>query len=63
VTAGVGTGLRYRWAAGRWVLLATVLGSGMAFMDGTVVTISLPAVGRDLDAGSYTRPSSSWREI
>jgi len=32
------------------VLLTTVLGSGMAFLDGTVVTVALPTIGRDLDA-------------
>src|SRR4051812_35231304 len=52
VTAEAGVGLRYGAAAGRWVLLATVLGSGMAFLDGTVVTIALPAIGRDLGAGA-----------
>ncbi len=36
---------------GRWVLLATVLCSGMAMLDGTVVNIALPALGRDLGAG------------
>lgn len=35
---------------GRWVLGATVLGSGMAFLDSTVVNVALPAIGRDLDA-------------
>ena len=35
-------------ASGRWVLLATVLGSGMAMLDATVVTIALPAIGADL---------------
>jgi EmrB/QacA subfamily drug resistance transporter len=40
----------YRSAAGRWVLLATVLGSSLAFVDATVVNIALPAIGRDLDA-------------
>jgi EmrB/QacA subfamily drug resistance transporter len=34
----------------RWTLLATVLGSGMAFLDATVVNIALPAIGQDLDA-------------
>ena len=38
-------------AAGRWVLLATVLGSGMAMLDATVVTIALPAIGADLGGG------------
>lgn len=37
--------------AGRWLLAATVLGSGMAFLDGTVVNVALPAIGRDLGAG------------
>ncbi len=31
-------------AAGRWVLVATVLGSSMAFIDGTVVNVALPAL-------------------
>jgi EmrB/QacA subfamily drug resistance transporter len=40
-------------AAGRQralVLAATVLASAMAFIDGTVVTIALPAIGADLGA-------------
>ncbi|WP_200261870.1 MFS transporter [Streptomyces sp. HSG2] len=37
-------------AAGRWVLLATVLGSTMALLDATVVNVALPHIGRDLDA-------------
>lgn len=38
-------------AAGRWVLLATVLGSGLAMIDGTVVNVALPHIGADLGAG------------
>ena len=38
-------------AAARWVLLATVLGSGVAFLDGTIVNVALPAIAEDLDAG------------
>jgi EmrB/QacA subfamily drug resistance transporter len=38
-------------AKARWVLAATVLGSGLAFLDATVVNIALPAIGGDLDAG------------
>jgi EmrB/QacA subfamily drug resistance transporter len=38
--------------AGRWVLAIAVLGSGMAFLDGTVVNVALPAIGRDLDAST-----------
>jgi EmrB/QacA subfamily drug resistance transporter len=37
-------------ARGRWVLAATALGSGMAFLDGTVVNVALPAMGQDLGA-------------
>ena len=44
-------GLRYASARGRTVLAATVLGSGIAFLDATVVNIALPAIGEDLDAG------------
>lgn len=39
-----------RSTTGRWVLAATVLGSGMAMLDATVVNIALPTIGRDLDA-------------
>lgn len=43
--------VRYASRRGRTVLLATVLGSGIAFLDATVVNIALPAIGEDLDAG------------
>jgi MFS family permease len=33
------------------VLLATVLGSGIAFLDATVVNVALPTIGEELDAG------------
>lgn len=42
--------VRYASAPGRWVVAATVLGSGMAFLDATVVNIALPRIGEDLDA-------------
>jgi hypothetical protein len=32
---------------GRWVLAATILGTSMAFIDGTVVNVALPALQRD----------------
>ncbi len=38
-------------AAGRGVLAAAVLGSGVAFLDATVVNVALPAIGDDLDTG------------
>ena len=34
----------------RWILLATVLGSGIAFLDMTVVNVALPTIGRELNA-------------
>lgn len=34
----------------RWTLAATVLGSSLAFLDGTVVNVALSAVQRDLNA-------------
>jgi EmrB/QacA subfamily drug resistance transporter len=46
-----GVGVAYGEPAGRWVLAATVLGSGLAFLDATVVNIALPTIGRELDAG------------
>lgn len=44
-------GVALRSAQGRWVVLATVLGSGMAQLDGTVVNVALPRIGTDLHAG------------
>lgn len=38
-------------ASGRWVLIAAILGSGMAGIDATVVYVALPAMGRDLGGG------------
>jgi EmrB/QacA subfamily drug resistance transporter len=43
-------GLRLASARGRWVVAATVLGSGMAALDATVVGIALPAMGRGFHA-------------
>jgi EmrB/QacA subfamily drug resistance transporter len=40
--------------AGRWVLAVTVLGSGMAFLDGTVVNVALAHIGRDFNASTST---------
>lgn len=49
--AGAPGGVRYASARGRWVLLATILASGMAFLDATVVTVALPHIGEEFDAG------------
>jgi EmrB/QacA subfamily drug resistance transporter len=45
-------GPAYASARGRWVLLATVLGSAVAFIDATVVTIALPHIAEDLNAST-----------
>ncbi|WP_346016324.1 DHA2 family efflux MFS transporter permease subunit, partial [Cellulomonas endometrii] len=42
--------LRLGTPAGRGTLLATVLGSALVFLDGTVVGIALPAIADDLGA-------------
>jgi EmrB/QacA subfamily drug resistance transporter len=46
-----GGGLSMSSAQGRWVLAATVLGSGIAFLDSTVVNVALPHIGEDLNTG------------
>src|SRR5688572_26684146 len=33
-----------------WILAATILGSGMVFIDGSAVNVALPALQRDLNA-------------
>lgn len=43
--------IRFGTATGRWVLLATILGSGMAGIDATVVNVALPAIGTDFGVG------------
>jgi EmrB/QacA subfamily drug resistance transporter len=50
-------GMALRSSAGRWVLAVAVLGSGMAFLDSTVVNVALPDIGQDLDA---TTSSLQW---
>src|SRR5258708_34025557 len=35
---------------GTWVLVATILGSSMAFIDGTVVNVALPVLQTELNA-------------
>jgi MFS family permease len=34
----------------RWVLVATIIGSSMAFVDGTIVNVALPSIQYDLRA-------------
>jgi EmrB/QacA subfamily drug resistance transporter len=44
-------------AARRWTLVAAIVGSGMAFMDGTIVNVALPAIQRAMDA---TTADAQW---
>src|SRR5213082_3302276 len=37
-------------SSGRWILAATILASSMAFIDGTVVNVALPALQSSLNA-------------
>lgn len=37
-------------SVGFWVLVATILGSGMAFIDGTVVNVALPSLQTEFNA-------------
>jgi EmrB/QacA subfamily drug resistance transporter len=43
-------GIQRASARGRWILLATVLGSSISLLDSTVVNVALPALGSDLGA-------------
>ena len=43
-------GIEMGTPAGRAVIAAAVLGSGMAWLDGTVVNVALRTIGEDLDA-------------
>jgi EmrB/QacA subfamily drug resistance transporter len=47
-----GPGISFESAAGRWLLATAVAGSGMAFLDGTVVNVALPDIGHDFDAST-----------
>ena len=42
--------LTYDSRRGRWVLTATVVGSAIAMLTGTVVNVALPSIGSDLGA-------------
>ncbi|GHJ91785.1 MFS transporter [Streptomyces sp. NE5-10] len=45
-----GPEVRMASRSGRWIVLTTVLGSGMALLDSTVVNVALPHIGEDLGA-------------
>jgi EmrB/QacA subfamily drug resistance transporter len=46
------SGIAFESSAGRWLLIVAVTGSGMAFLDSTVVNVALPDIGRDLGAST-----------
>src|ERR1700722_6145240 len=46
--------LRFDSGPARWLLALAVLGSGIAFLDATVVNVALPDIGRDLHASTST---------
>jgi EmrB/QacA subfamily drug resistance transporter len=48
--AGEEGGIAFKSKTGRWVLAIAVLGSGIVFLDGTVVNVALPSIGEDFGA-------------
>lgn len=44
------SGIRWGTGAARGVLATTILGSGMAMLDGTIVNVALPRIGEELGA-------------
>ena len=37
----------------RWTIIATVIGSGAVFLDGTIVNVALPSIGRELPSSIF----------
>ena len=50
IRSGTAAGAPCTKARGRWILTATILASSMAFIDGTVVNVALPALQTNLNA-------------
>ncbi|MFE0023703.1 MFS transporter [Amycolatopsis sp. NPDC059021] len=50
MTATADAGIRWGTSAARGVLATTILGSGMAMLDGTIVNVALPRMGEELHA-------------
>jgi EmrB/QacA subfamily drug resistance transporter len=68
VATAPGPRARYSRRTERWTLVATILGSSLAFIDSTVVTVSLPALAHRFNASAaavqwivvgYTLPLSA----
>jgi EmrB/QacA subfamily drug resistance transporter len=43
--------ISYRSRPGRWILVATIAGSGVVFLDASVVNVALPAIASDFQTG------------
>ena len=50
-TDRAGLSIALRSSPGRWTLAAAVLGSGAVFLESTVASVALPAMGRQFDLG------------
>jgi EmrB/QacA subfamily drug resistance transporter len=51
--AGVGAAAALAPARKRWTLLAVILGSGIVFLDTSVVNLALPRIGEDLSSDLF----------
>jgi EmrB/QacA subfamily drug resistance transporter len=49
--APVAGAVSYRSRPGRWVLVATIAGSGLVMLDASVVNVALPTIARDFQTG------------
>jgi MFS family permease len=47
-----GRGAKARKADPRWTLVACILASSLSFVDGSVLNVALPAIGRSFAAGA-----------
>ena len=42
----------------RWTMLAVVLGSGIVFLDSTVVNVALPKIGEELQSSLFGKSNN-----
>ncbi len=52
-SAGVGEAAALAPARKRWTLLAVILGSGIVFLDTSVVNLALPRIGEELSSDLF----------
>jgi hypothetical protein len=53
VSGGTVAGARMTPTQKRWTMVAVVLGSGIVFLDTSVVNLALPRIGRDLSSSLF----------